>query len=78
MQLSDGMNRNELLDEVDSEMDRPYGELGSVTEISRKTALGVCGQGPQTPTVLGSTWNAGVLPPLPDFDLSLICEIMSF
>lgn len=73
------MNKNELLDEVDNDMERLYGEPSNVMEISRKTALGVRGQGLQTPAVLCSPMmSAGVFPPLPDFDLSLICEIMSF
>ena len=65
-----------MLDEVDSDIEIPFSEPENEMESNRKSTPGACSQGPQRLAIMGSI--PSVFPPLPDFDLSLICEIMSF
>lgn len=69
------MNKNELLDEMGSDIEMPYGERDD--EIEGDTTL-VSSQHLQRLDVLGSARTGPAFPPLPDLDLDLICDIMSF
>jgi len=75
VQLSDDLNKNELLDEIGSDIDMPCEEQDDEMEGDEKNPLVV---GSQYLDLLGSTGNGPVFPPLPDLDLDLICDIMSF
>ena len=69
MQLSDDLNKNELLDEMGSDIEMPCEERDDEMEGDEKNTLDL---------LLGLTGNGPVFPPLPDLDLDLICDIMSF
>jgi hypothetical protein len=75
VQLSDDLNKNELLDEMGSDIEMPCGERDDGMERDEKNTLVV---GSQYLDLLGSTGNGPVFPPLPDLDLDLICDIMLF
>ncbi len=78
MQLSDDMNKNELLDEMGNDAEMPCEERDDEMEGDEKNTLVVGSQYLQRLDLLGSTRNGPVFPPLPDLDLDLICDIMSF
>jgi len=69
------MNKNELLDEIGSDIKMLCGERDDEME---KDIIVVSSQHLQRLDVLGSTRTGPVFPPLPDLDLDLICDIMSF
>jgi hypothetical protein len=76
VQLSDNLNKNELLDEMGSDIDMPCEERDDEMEgDDEKNSLVV---GSRHLDLLGSTGAGPVFPPLPDLDLDLICDIMSF
>lgn len=75
MQLSDDLNKNELLDEMGSDIDMPCGERDDEMEGDEKNTLVA---GSRYLDSQGSAGNGPVFPPLPDLDLDLICDIMSF
>ncbi|KIV98390.1 uncharacterized protein PV09_09773 [Verruconis gallopava] len=73
--LLDNMNKNELLDEMGSDIEMPCGEQDD--EIGGDTIV-VGGRHQEGLNALGSPRTGPVFPPLPDLDLDLICDIMSF
>jgi hypothetical protein len=76
VQLSDDLNKNELLDEMGSDIEMPCEERDDdEMEGDEKNTLVV---GSRYLDLLGSIGNGPVFPPLPDLDLDLICDIMSF
>ncbi len=78
MQLSDDLNKNELLDETGSDIEMPCEERDDGMEGDKKNPLVVGSQNLQRLDMLRSTRNGPVFPPLPELDLDLICDIMSF
>ena len=68
------MNKNELLDEMGTDIELPYRERDD--EMEEDTNF-VDSQRLQRLDVLGSRTRV-VFPPLPDFNLDLICDIMLF
>jgi hypothetical protein len=75
VQLSDYMNKKELLGEMGGDIEIPCGERDSEME---EDTIFVSNQHVQKLDVLGSTRIRPGFPPLPDLDLDLICDIMSF
>ncbi len=75
MQLSDDLNKNELLDEMGSGIEMPCEERDDEMEGDEKNSLVV---GSRYLDLRGSIGAGPVFPPLPDLDLDLICDIMSF
>ncbi|KAF2839908.1 hypothetical protein M501DRAFT_991899 [Patellaria atrata CBS 101060] len=71
--LSDDLNKNELLDEMGSDIEMPCEERDDEMEGDEKNTL--VGS-KYLDLLLGSTGNGPVFPPLPDLDLDLICDII--
>lgn len=75
VQLSDDLNKNELLDKMGSDIKIPCKEREDNIERGKKNTLVT---GSQYLDLLGSTRNGPVFPPLSKLNLDLIYDILSF